>query len=450
MRLIRIERILNALLAVLCICLGIELYTNHESRLPETAQEEKEGKIVYREKLLTEESASLPSSYDGRDYGRAPIVKNQGTLGTCWAVTASSALEARLLPQESLVFSADHLSLQNSFAKGQNDGGDYTMIMAYLAGWQGPVLEADDPYGDGVSDGTLSAVKHVQEIQLLEEKDLESVKQAIYQYGGVQSSLYMDLENAFSSSVYYNQLEYSYYYPEEEKANHDILLIGWDDTYPAEKFNAHTDHDGAFICQNSWGSEFGENGVFYVSYDDVNITKDTVVYTDISDPVEGERLYQTDLCGWVGQLGYGDDTCYFANYFEAEQQETLLAAGFYATGPDTQYQITVLRGEEPLSDALLEPEQARGQVENAGYYRIELEEPVKLQAGERYAVVIRIQTPDSEYPVATEYAADEATYSVDLSDGDGYISHSGAVWSGAESEYGCNVCMKVYTKVESS
>ena len=28
--------------------------------------------------------------------------------------------------------------------------------MAYLAGWQGPVLEAEDPYGDGISDESLT------------------------------------------------------------------------------------------------------------------------------------------------------------------------------------------------------------------------------------------------------------------------------------------------------
>lgn len=79
------------------------------------------------------------------------MVKSQGTLGTCWALTATSALEAALMPEEHLVFSADHLSMKNGFYITQNEGGDYQMAMAYLSGWYGPVLESEDPYGDEYS-----------------------------------------------------------------------------------------------------------------------------------------------------------------------------------------------------------------------------------------------------------------------------------------------------------
>ena len=434
----RLERLLVAVLLALCGALVIQLHASVE--------EKEQGTVVYREKVITEEQAPLPSCYDLRDIQKAPEVKDQGTLGTCWAVAASSALESELRPAEELVFSADHMSLLNSFSREQSDGGDYTMIMAYLAGWQGPVLEKDDPYGDGISNKELSPIRHVQEMQILDEKDYEAIKKAVYQYGAVQSSLYMDMKNAFSSSVYYNQLNMSYYYPGEEKANHDMIIIGWDDAYPAENFNLHTEKDGAFICQNSWGTEFGENGVFYVSYEDGNIGKNTIVYTDIQEIDNYSNIYQTDLCGWVGQIGYGDGICYFANIFQAKQDEILEAVGIYAVGPDTEYSITVMDGEKDLSNALLENTRAEGKIENAGYYTISLNEPVKMEAKKKYAVVVKVQTPGENYPVATEYAADEATRNVTISDGDGYISHNGAKWTGTETEYGCNVCMKLYTR----
>lgn len=68
------------------------------------------------------------------------------------------------------------MSINNSFKLSQYDGGDYLMAIAYLAAWQGPVLENDDPYGDGVSDNSLKAVKHVQEAQILPPKDFETIK----------------------------------------------------------------------------------------------------------------------------------------------------------------------------------------------------------------------------------------------------------------------------------
>ena len=47
----------------------------------------------------------LPPSYDYRKEGRAPGVKNQQDLGTCWAFASLGALESSLLPQESWDFS---------------------------------------------------------------------------------------------------------------------------------------------------------------------------------------------------------------------------------------------------------------------------------------------------------------------------------------------------------
>lgn len=87
------------------------------------------------------ETSILPSHYDLRERGRAPQVKNQGNKGTCWAASSLAALESMLLPEENDIFSTDNMSLGNSFGLGQNDGGEYTMSLAYLTAWQGPVLE---------------------------------------------------------------------------------------------------------------------------------------------------------------------------------------------------------------------------------------------------------------------------------------------------------------------
>ena len=96
----------------------------------------------------------LPYKYDLRGQKRVTAVKDQGAFGTCWAFATLTALESTLLPEEHLSFAEDHMTLCNSFRQGQNDGGDYTMSMAYLASWQGPVLAEDDPYGDGETDPT--------------------------------------------------------------------------------------------------------------------------------------------------------------------------------------------------------------------------------------------------------------------------------------------------------
>ena len=138
------------------------------------------------------------------------------------------------------------------------------MGMAYLAAWQGPVYEKDDPYGDGVTDDSLKAMRHVQEMQVIDGKDYEGIKEAVFKYGGVESSLYSTIRSSQGSSVYYNQNTSAYCYIGTEKPNHDVVIIGWDDNYSRSNFNTPLEGDGAFICQNSWGDGFGENGIFYV------------------------------------------------------------------------------------------------------------------------------------------------------------------------------------------
>ena len=65
---------------------------------------------------------------------------------------------------------------------------------------------------------------------------------------------------------YYRKETGAYWYNGDEKPNHDVVIIGWDDHYSRDNFNQPPEGDGAFICANSWGGEFGDDGYFYVSY----------------------------------------------------------------------------------------------------------------------------------------------------------------------------------------
>lgn len=386
----------------------------------------------------------LPARYDLRERQRMPLVKDQGKYGTCWAFAALSAMESALMPEESPIFSPDHMSIQNHFYLEQADGGNYTMGMAYLLAWEGPVYEAQDPYGDHVSPDGLQPVKHVQEIQIIELKDYEKIKEAVLKYGGVQTSIYSAVTGPQPDSEYYNSANSAYCYMGSEAPNHDVLIIGWDDHYSRENFNTPLEGDGAFICQNSWGEQFGEGGVFYISYYDVNIGSHNVVYTGIEDTDNYASIHQSDLCGWVGQLGYGRDSIYGANVYLADRDEDLQAAGFYALGKDTGYELFVVpefTGTDSLSQAR---KVAEGHLGNAGYYTVPFDVSVPVQAGKKFAVVLHITTPGTEKPLAIEFAADEFTSIVDLADGEAYISVTGRRWESLEETQESNLCLKAY------
>ena len=391
-------------------------------------------------------SAIVPASYDLRERDRVSTIYNQGSYGTCWAFAATSALESSLRPEKKVNFSVDHMSMSNSFHANQYDGGEYTMGMAYLAAWEGPIYEADDPYGDNKTNPDLTAVKHVQEMQIIDGKDYEKIKESVFLYGGVQTSIYNGLRSSQSKSPYYNQRTNSYCYIGTEKPNHDVVIIGWDDSYSKENFNVDLEGDGAFICQNSWGDTFGEDGVFYISYYDTNIGTHNVVYTKIEEPGNYDHIYQSDLCGWVGQLGYNKDSAYGANVYTTSQEEELVAAGFYATGKDSQYELYVVRNFENADSLTQRIPVASGKLSNAGYYTVDFNQAISLDAGERYAIVLHMITPGSVHPMAIEYAADEATANVILDDGESYISTNGARWDSVDTVEECNLCIKAFSK----
>lgn len=391
-------------------------------------------------------SWALPQRWYAGNYGKKPVVRSQGKYGTCWALSAVSALESRLLPGKDIVFSADHLVLNNAFTIDVSKGGDPVMIMAYLSGWQGPVTEEEDPYGDGVSPDGLTPAVHVQEIRQLEQADTEQIKAALYQYGAVQTSLYMSRHTTASEMPYYNEMTSAYYYDQEEKQDHDILILGWDDHYSRMNFKRIPERDGAFICQNTWGEDFGDKGIFYVSYEDANIGSSCILYDRIEAVDNYSRIYQTDDCGWQGSQGYDNETCWFANVYCAEEDEMLWAYGFYATAPGAAYELYLVhdaQDEEAFDNRIY---LQRGSMKNKGYYTIDLETPQQLYQGERFAVVVKITAPGRENPVAVEYASGEYTRNVTLEGKEGYLSQDGSRWQNTEKRFGTNVCLKAYTK----
>ncbi len=388
----------------------------------------------------------LPERWYAGAYGRKPEVRSQGKYGTCWALTAVSALEASLLSRQHIVFSADHMALNNSFTVPLNEGGDYLMTMAYLSGWQGPVTEEEDPYGDEYSPDGLSPAVHVQEMQILEDADERTIKTAVYEYGAVQTSLYMNRSTTAQGSTYYNEETAAYYYPDEMVQNHDILVLGWDDSFSRYRFSQVPDRDGAFICQNTWGSDFGEDGIFYVSYADANFGTSAIVYTRIEGTDNYDRLYQTDDCGWQGHQGYDDDTCWFANVYTAESKEQLAAVGFYVTGQAASYDIYVVHNfDDAESFGQMEYLQS-GSRQRVGYYTVDLEEQVTLEEGERFAVIVKLTAPGQKNPVAVEYRADSYTQNVTTEGKEGYLSQTGEQWQNTEVLFGTNVCLKAYTR----
>lgn len=438
-----------------------ELVEKPEANTEEKTEAEQEETQEKAQGEISKSQIPLPSRYDARQDNRTSPVKDQGERGTCWAFAAMQALESSLLPEEPYDFSEENMVHDPDFILKPEEGGDYVMAMAYLLSWRGPVLESEDPYGDGVSPEGLLPSKHVQEIRLLPSGDREAIKRAIYTTGGVQSSLYTALQKDGTDTAYYNKDKQAYCYQGEEEPNHDVVIVGWDDDFPAENFITEVPGNGAYLCENSWGTQFGEAGYFYVSYYDRNLGKTNLLYSKAEDPDNYSRIYQSDLCGWLGQIGYGEETVWTANVYQSgETNESLSAVGFYATDRNTEYELYVLTSLPQKQDDVIErladgsskksksPRRfaGKGNLDDAGYYTIPLDQPVDIPPETRFAVIVRLKTPGAVHPAAVEYDTGDGRFRVDLSDGEGYVSPDGVIWERTESAQNCNLCLKAYTK----
>jgi C1A family cysteine protease len=393
------------------------------------------------------EEFPVPASYDLRTYGKAPKARSQKDLNTCWAFARLSALESVLLPKETAVFSPDHMSFQSPGAASQYDGGSLNTADAYLFSWKGPVLEEDDPYGDKYSPENLKAVKHVQESRILKEKDYNAVKRAVMKYGGVVTSLCIPSDDD-ADSVYYNRTAAAFCYSGDIEDNHDALIIGWDDAYPAANFHSFAKNNGAFIVLSSWGDKFGDSGVFYVSYDDQYIGKKCEVYTAVEDTGNYDRIYQCDLFGETAAIGFNRPFVRFANVYTAGSEEQISAAGLYATGPSTHVKLYVVKNAGKNPWLWKKTRVAEADINEEGFYTLAFDHPVGVKKDERFAVMAQIETAGSDQPVAIEYSGSSGEYKTDISDGEGYISCMGSRWYSAEKDYDCNVCLKAYAKIK--
>ncbi len=392
----------------------------------------------------------IPVTYDLRTKNKLTSVKNQFDTGACWAFASLAAMESSLMPNQKWDFSEDHLSLGNGYNVSREEGGNYNMMMGYVTRWAGPVIEREDPFNDGIVNTNATVVKHVQEVQYIPSKDYSGIKVAVMTYGGVESAIYAEDLSFTKSTDYYNPDTASYYYTDTTgvmKYNHDVVIVGWDDNYPKENFNTIPKRNGAFIVKNSFGTAFGDAGYFYISYEDMTIGTNNLVFTRIDNVSNYDQIYQSDKLGFVKALGYGQDSAYFANVYETDKLEDLSAVSFYATGEKTSYEVYVVPkfiSEADFSKATLVKQ---GRFEFAGYYTVDLNTPIQVDG--TYAVMVKITTPGSKHPVAAECVTNEKwTQNVDLSDGLGYMSAGGQEWTNTETAENskANVCLKAFTR----
>lgn len=365
---------------------------------------------------------SLPAKFDLRLENRVTNPKNQKLNGDCWAFAAIGALESNLSTSAIYDFSENHLAYHHGFDWAKGDGGNNKMALAYMTRGQGPILEHEDPYDSEKKNYYIQPSKQLNSVYFIEQ---ESIKEMLYKYGAVQTSIYAPDNN--EKKLFFNELTHSQYYFGSKIANHDVIIVGWDDTYSKENFISPPPEDGAYIVKNSWGEQWADGGYYYVSYYDSVIGKDNQVFTSADDFDPELTIYQYDELGQNSALGYDNTTTsWFANVFNLNTNKELLQKiSFYTTGSNTAYEVY-------LSDDFAKNRFSNlqsldtGLLQYPGYHTIDLKNPVSLN-NSTFAIVVKV-AGNNPYPIPVEKKIPNYASAATASPGQSYTSANGNTW----------------------
>lgn len=406
--------------------------------------EEDEDQIYVEENSMFVRGA-LPASYDSRslsgNWGVVTPVKNQNPYGTCWAFSAISVLESSMISRRHVGRDFDlseaHMAyfanfsapepldnqyndfMENTSLDGYyNQGGNSYMSYSTMAAGRGPTYENYAPYSqitNGFARDTKTAYPKLKNelgaflygYYRFDKRNTELIKKAIMEYGSVGVSYH-------NSTEYLNYETAAYYCNTEKETSHAVTIVGWNDNYSRNNFNSsiRPAANGAWIVKNSWGTDWGDEGYFYISYEDLSL--DDFFTMEARVPWIYDNCYQYDLTTAVGSSSLGVKKA--ANVFTAKANdhnlEELEAVSIALTqSANVNYSIQIYKNpvnsSNPESGVPLLCKPQTGSTTLAGYYTIPLNETVQLQPGDTFAVVFSFD--DITY-VDSEYAYDEDGY----------------------------------------
>ena len=210
--------------------------------------------------------------------------------------------------------------ITNTNEREPGSAGSIDMFYSYILNNNGPILEETLPYNTNIDVTSETELKRISNYEPafyvhkiiefpdiikirqddgttkmyngnnidneISKEEVESIRNKIKKHimnnGGLYTVIRWDSNfSGYRIGEQYSGIdgEYSEYDDgtlRSAQENHAVTIVGWDDNYDKNKINAlnskgnlvHPSSNGAYLALSSWGEEWGEDGYFWISYED--------------------------------------------------------------------------------------------------------------------------------------------------------------------------------------
>lgn len=396
----------------------------------------------YFEQKTTSPSKDYPIAYDMRTAGTGgssllTSVKHQLSCGACWAFATFSSIESswKIMGLGDNDFSENNMKNCHRFEWGPCSIGHHFMSTAYLTRGSGPISEVDDPYDPdefGCTQG-LTPEAYIPRAKYLPE-DHDAFKETIMTEGAIYNTF-----RSVAEGYQWINGKYTYCYQGDDPTSHAIAIVGWNDTLSTACGN------GAWLCKNQYGTSFGDNGFFYISYQDTLVLKYNAIWPEREEYDPEMKIHQYDTIGGWPYMGYEWPVIYGLIKYTADANQFITRIGTYTVSFGSYLSAEIyddFDGTNLTNLLATIPEQY---CDYPGFRQLNLPERLRLNAGQDFYVKVRYHSPGEDYPLAVEGAA--GTYSDPaLETGKCWTSPDESFWDAAGEGTSSlfDLCIKVY------
>jgi C1A family cysteine protease len=383
---------------------------------------------------------ALPERFDWRDAGVISEVGDQGNCGCCYAFAAASNFESAILIDGGPLY---HFSVNNvkecdwwaiNTGLASCSGGNASMVASFLS-QQGMALETCDPFNprnltckdDCPYYFTLTGWLQISGSEVA---PTSALKDYVYNYGPMFVA--MIAANGLGWPTEFSTYDGSYtlYYDGSGTLDHAIMIVGWDDTL------SHAGGQGAWIVKNSWGTDWGEDGFFYIAYGSAEIGSYASTIYDWQPYDSNGRVFFHDDAGFMGTaLGYENTTAWAFAKFVPDEPVLLEQVEFWTTDAATDVDVYIYDGYNDHSLLGLLASETDNTIEEYGYHSIQLSSPVAVSATNDIYVVVKITNDSYEFPIALDNYWP-------ISPGNCYVSPNGTSWTDVTEVADCTPCVQ--------